>query len=61
MNEDFTKAAQTADLLCQDLRELHRRFCKNAPTLTDMMAEAYALGLFNQAVALKRELEGVRP
>lgn len=61
MNEDFAKAAQTADLLCQDLRELHRRFCKDAPTLTDMMAEAYALGLLNQAVALKRELEGVRP
>jgi hypothetical protein len=61
MNEDFTKAAQTADLLCQDLRELHRRFCKDALTLTDMMVEAYALGLLNQAVAIKRELEGVRP
>jgi hypothetical protein len=57
--EQITKAVQTAELLTQDLRELHRAFCLDLPTSAERIAERHALGLLNQAVALQRELEGI--
>ena len=58
-NEQITKAAQTAELLTQDLRELHRRFFFDNPTSAERLAEQHALALLNQAVALHRELKGI--
>ena len=59
--ELITKAAQTAELLTQDLRELHRRFCLDKPTSAERLAEQHALALLNQAVQLHRELKGIAP
>lgn len=58
-NEQITKAAQTAELLTQDLCELHRALCLDKPTAAERLAEQHALGLLNQAVALHRELKGI--
>jgi hypothetical protein len=57
--ELITKAAQTAELLVQDLRELHRAFCSDKPTSAERLAEQHALGLLNQGVQLHRELKGL--
>lgn len=61
MNESATKAAQTAELLCQDLRELHKRCLAADSTTWTRMAEAHALALFNQAKALHHALKGIAP
>ena len=57
--ESIIKAMQTAELLTQYLRELHRKFCLDKPTTAERIAEQHALGLLNQAVALHRELKGI--
>lgn len=59
MNESATKAAQTAALLCEDLRELHHRFCKDNPTVGDKLAEAHVLSLLSQAAELRNALKGI--
>ena len=61
MNEAATKAEQTAELLCQDLRELHRKCLAADATTESRMAEAHALALFNQAKALHLALKGIAP
>lgn len=61
MNESATKAAHTAELLCQDLRELHRRFCRDNPTVGDKLAEAHVLSLLSQAVELRQSLKEIAP
>jgi hypothetical protein len=58
-DENILKAEQSAELLAQDLRELHRSFCLDKPTAAERLAEQHALALLNQAVALHRELKGI--
>lgn len=59
IEENITKAEMSAELLVQDLRELHSRFCLDKPTSAERLAEQHALNLLNQAVALQRELKGI--
>ena len=61
MNESATKAAQTAELLCLDLRELHRKCLAADATTESRMAEAHALALYHQAKALHSALKGIAP
>ena len=61
MNEKAAKAAQTADLLVQDLRELHKALCADAPPPETRMAEQYALRLLQEAVRLREQLKGIAP
>jgi len=58
-SEKLTKAAQTAELLVQDLRELHRTFCVERLTLSESMAECLASELLQDAVKLKQKLERI--
>ena len=59
IEENITKAELSAELLAQDLRELHSRFFLDKPTISERIAEQHALGLLNQAVALHRELKSI--
>ena len=61
IEENITKAEMSAELLVQDLRELHRSFCLDKPTAAERLAEQHALGLLNQAVALHLKLKGIAP
>lgn len=58
-NEQITKAAQTAELLMHDIRELHRSFCMEQPAVEQRIAEQHVLGLLNQEAQLHRELKGI--
>lgn len=58
-DENILRAEQSAELLIQDLRELHRAFCIDKPTTPERIAEQHVLGLLNQAVALHRELKSI--
>lgn len=60
-DENILKAEQSAELLAQDLRELHRAFCLDKPTTAERIAEQHVLALLNQVVALHRELKGIAP
>jgi hypothetical protein len=58
-SEKLTKAAQTAELLAQDLRELHRTFCVERLKLSESMAECLASELLQDSVKLKQKLERI--
>ena len=59
MNEDLLKAYHSAQFLCAELRAVHQQLCKDAPTLTQKLAERHVLHLLEKAVALKIELGGL--
>jgi hypothetical protein len=59
MNEDILKAYQSAEFLCAELREAHKKLCNDMPTLTQKLAERHVLRLLNEAVLLKAELGGL--
>jgi len=58
-SEKLTKAAQTADLLIQDLRELHNHFYSERMNITKSMAGELAYDLLQDAVLLKQKLERI--
>jgi len=58
-SEKLINAAQTADLLVQDLRELHRTLCVERPKLSESMAGELAYDLLQDAVLLKQKLERI--
>lgn len=60
-NEKITKAAQTAELLTQDLRELHREFCFNKPTASQRIAGHYTLELLRESVSLFNRIKVMLP
>ena len=59
MNESAIKAHQTADLLTQDLRAMHRKCLAENATVESKCAENYILDLLKKAVELREALKGV--
>jgi len=59
MNEAAIKAYQTAELLTQDLREMHRKCLADTATIESRCAENYILDLLQKAVEVRESLKGV--
>lgn len=60
MNEEITKAYQTAELLCQDLRGVYRKVNKDRPTVTQELATMQVSDLLGKAIDLKISLQGLQ-
>ena len=57
MNEEITKACQTAELLCQDLLAVYRKVNKDRPTVTEKLASEYVIDLLGKAGELKMRMQ----
>ena len=59
MNEEITKAHQTAELLCQDLLAVYRKVNKDRLTVTQELATMQVSDLLGKAIDLKISLQGL--
>lgn len=60
MNEEITKAYQTAELLCQDLLAVYRKVNKDRLTVTQELATMQVSDLLGKAIDLKISLQGLQ-
>lgn len=58
-NEKIAKAAETAELLIQDLRDVHREFCLDKPTAAERIAGQHTLELLRESVSLLNRIKGM--